>query len=142
MTYTMPTVDSTLTTNLSEIAKDFLNRISLKNGKIRASKPQNDGEAAYVWRMVVFYCSRNPKHRCMPVCADFDLVWPRNDEYEAARKEYGFSHPRTEALRSESYAWRTQRRKELELIVDEILKVTGIRSGSGAVAFGRALGMI
>jgi len=49
-----------------------------KDGKLRASKPK-DGNAAYIWRMVAFSVSTNPKHHCMPMTADFGVHIP--DDY-------------------------------------------------------------
>lgn len=43
-----------------------------KNGKYRVST-FDTGRAAYLWRMVAFFISKNYQHHCMPICADFDL---------------------------------------------------------------------
>jgi len=63
---------------LDERGRRIAERILVK-GVLRASKPPIDkgdpdtGIAAYVWRMVVFTVSDNPRHQCMPVMADLDL---------------------------------------------------------------------
>ena len=31
------------------------------------------GDAAYIWRMVAFYCSPIHQHHCMPITSDWDL---------------------------------------------------------------------
>ena len=142
MTYTMPIANSALINLISPEAQDFLNRITLKNGKLRATKPKNDGDACFVWRMVAFYASPNPKHKCMPVCADFDMVWEREDELEKAYRTLGWNDPSVTELFRQRFDWRAKRTKELNLIVDEILKVIPFSRRSGAAAFGRALGMI
>lgn len=51
---------------------------------IRASKPRIrnriDSYAAYVWRMVSFFCSPNPKLQCMPVMCWYDIIAPSDEE--------------------------------------------------------------
>ena len=58
-------------------AKKIAERIVRPDGTLRASKPATKDElgkkAAYVWRMVAFYVSPNPRHQCWPVCAVSDL---------------------------------------------------------------------
>jgi hypothetical protein len=68
-----------------EIAKKVLGR----SNRLRSSKPKDDGEAAYVWRMCAFLISTNRQHWSMPVTADFDLpypYWDRDDVHGAAEK--------------------------------------------------------
>lgn len=62
-------------------------------GLLRASKPPVDndldpesGKAAYVWRMVAFMASPMPAHRCMPVCAEFDLPGKFSERKELVKE--------------------------------------------------------
>lgn len=63
-----------------------------RNGEIKKSKPaidannQDTGYAAYVWRNVVFLVSSNPKHQCMPVCANFDMIEHGNERRELCKR--------------------------------------------------------
>ncbi len=50
--------------NKEQILKDLIK----KDGSFKTTKPK-DGHAAYVWRMVMFTISSDPKHHCMPVNA-------------------------------------------------------------------------
>jgi hypothetical protein len=65
-------------TATTETAKAYLPLLTNKQGNLRATKP-NDGNAAYVWRMVAFSLSTNPRHHCMPMTADFGVSVP--DDY-------------------------------------------------------------
>ena len=88
--YAMPTIDGT---NLDAEAKTYAEAIC-NQGRLRASKPPvrrwreadadasygyrmrsdaTQGRVAYVWRMVAFQISPNPKHQCMPCTAEFGL---------------------------------------------------------------------
>lgn len=58
----------------SEAALALLPLIT-RQGAIRASAPKN-GNAKYVWRMVAFAVSTDPKQHCMPCTADFGVVPP------------------------------------------------------------------
>ena len=42
-------------------------------GRLRATKPTCDGFVQYVWRMVAFLVSPNPRHHCMPCTAEFGI---------------------------------------------------------------------
>ncbi|MCX8008287.1 MAG: hypothetical protein N3A54_01135 [Patescibacteria group bacterium] len=59
--------------------KDILDKITLKNGRLRAAFPgkrkrtMEYGVAFYIWRNVVFYVSPINQHHCFPVGADFYL---------------------------------------------------------------------
>ena len=57
--------------NLSLEARALLTRITI-NGKLRKSPPV-DGVAKYVWRMVSFSLSSDPRLWCMPTTADFGI---------------------------------------------------------------------
>lgn len=78
--------------------------VNAKTGVLLASKPPiaftigvgsygqkvrchdySDGCAAYIWRMVAFAVSKNPKHHCMPTCADFDV--PREGRSHEEQRE-------------------------------------------------------
>ena len=103
-----------------EIAKKLLGRGS----RLRTSKPKDDGEAAYVWRMVAFQCSTNPQHWCMPMTADFDMpeeYWDRNDIHGAAKK-------------------RRARTEELKKIEDAIMENIPKSEWHGVRRWARALG--
>lgn len=69
---------------LSNDSREYAEKIS-KNGILRASKPKvnkedfKSGCAAYVWRMVAFQISTNPKHHCMPCTAEFDIELRTSD---------------------------------------------------------------
>jgi len=111
-------------TNLSgrdlEIAKKLLGR----GGRLRSTKPKNDGEAAYLWRMVAFQVSTNPQHWCMPVTAEYDLpeeYWDRNDIHGAAKR-------------------RQERIKELKEIEDAIMKTIPKNEWHGINRWGKAFG--
>jgi hypothetical protein len=127
-------------TNLSETAKRYAMAIcvfdkSSQCYRLRASKPQVtktkvpdekygyryepdavQGQVAYVWRMVAFAISPNPKHQCMPICADFDL----GGDFES----------------------RGAQRKALELIEDEIVKSVPRSQWHGVIRWGQAFGQI
>ena len=72
-------------------------------GKLRASKPDGNGDAAYVWRMVAFQISSVPAHHCMPICADFDIVVPEN------------------VSSTERYQYRRERAKVLNALADKVV---------------------
>ena len=72
-------------------------------GKLRASKPSEGGDSAYIWRMVAFQISPIAAHHCIPVCADFDIVVP-------------------DTLSStERYQYRRNRAKVLDALADKIV---------------------
>ena len=74
--------------NLMGEVRQYAELITKPDGTIRAGKPDPRksamyARAAYVWRMVVFQVSPNPRHQCMPCTADFDLHdedWHNRDE--------------------------------------------------------------
>jgi len=72
-------------------------------GKLRASKPTENGDSAYVWRMVAFQISPIGAHQSMPICADFDIVVPE-----------GMST-------TERYEWRRNRAKVLDALANKIV---------------------
>lgn len=122
MTY--PVIDlskSGLTGRDLEIAQRCLRR----DGTLRASKPdpKKDGEAAYVWRLVAYYISPNPKHHCNPCSHDFDLP----DIYwkgEGARER------------------RRAREAELKTVIDAMCDCVPKTQWHGVRRWGRALGAL
>lgn len=95
----MPVIDlEALRPDLEPMEVAIVRRIIASQGKnkgrLRASKPHVDndadplsGKAAYVWRMVAFMASPDPRHSCMPVTADWDLPVPYGQERRAMTKE-------------------------------------------------------
>jgi hypothetical protein len=65
---------------------DVVKEIVGKDGRLRHSKPAKaSGIGKYVWRMVAFCASPEPRHSCMPVMAFCDLPGKYgSDEYKAA----------------------------------------------------------
>ena len=103
-------------------------------GRLRASKPkvQNDvdplsGKAAYVWRMVSFMCSPNPKHSCMPVTADWDL--PVSDAYSGETIDL-----------TSKYNERREMANELDALVDKVVATLPV--SAGALSWARGFGII
>ena len=90
-------------------------------GRLRASKPSEGGDAAYVWRMVAFQISPISSHHCMPVCADFDIQVP--DSIKDS---------------SERYDWRRNRAKELNNLVDQIVNAIPATEWHGIKRWHRA----
>ena len=86
MTTTMPTLDIDqveMTADEREIAEQIIRA----DGSLYASKPKTaSGEAKYLWRMVAFGVSPNPRHHCIPVTADFDLDGTYDERREAAER--------------------------------------------------------
>ena len=76
----MPSINLDALT-LDEAERSLAEKIIATKGKnkgcLRAAKPSNAGDAAYVWRMVAFQVSPIPQHHCLPVCADFDIFVPK-----------------------------------------------------------------
>ena len=120
---------------LHDSARFYAEKITVK-GALRASKPTvkkvkvpsekygytlepDDpvaGNAAYVWRMVAFQISPNPKHQCMPCTATFDLPGPHEHQRFLA--------------------------EELDLIVKEIVDAVPPRQWHGVIRWGQVFGQI
>lgn len=151
--------DVILTAN-SEAAKAMLPLITNK-GVIRASKPKN-GNAAYVWRMVGFSVSRDPRQHCMPMTADFGVEVPDDWKVEAPvewveaqvvrtsqrQDDIDFCVKQKGSVRAYHVAnWtRYERRKAyikdvLDPIVDEIVKAVPPRQQAGTARWARAFGV-
>jgi hypothetical protein len=90
---------------LTDLERNMVAPIIANQGKnaggLRASKPDHcSGDSQYIWRMTAFTLSREPKHWCMPVMADFDIECPAGVE---SRSKY-----------------RAERAKRLDEIVDKV----------------------
>ena len=109
----------TLSYEEMEVASQVIGR----NDCIRSTKP-NGGKAAYVWRMTVFIVSKDGKHQCMPVCADFG-VYDEVPEYKAMDM-----HQRSLYL------------KGLDRIVDAIVEQVPLSQRAGVIRWGKALGQL
>lgn len=134
MTYRMPTIDklkaeNAIYQNYSNVEEGhrILALLQKKDGTLRASKPKvkaDDpvtGKAAYVWRMVAFMTSTNPRHQCMPCTADFDLP--------AINEETGKWGCRAARAMAE----------ELKVVEDAIVNAIDISEWHGVHRWGRAL---
>ena len=95
-----------------------------KDGSLYKSKPTKaDAWSKYVWRMLVFSLSTVPQHQCMPVTADDDIHRAyhgidRNERWDKVRKDI----------------------KELDEVVDRVMKVVPKTEWHGVLRWGRALG--
>lgn len=76
----------------------------------------DQGRAAYIWRMVAFQISPNPKHQCVPVCADFDLP----GDFDSRRQESRYC----------------------DCIVNEIVNAVPKNQWHGVIRWGQAFGQI
>jgi|GEM_PF-4563203 len=143
-------------------AISFLPLITSKNGELRSTKPK-DGNAAYVWRMVAFSLSTNPRHRCMPVTADFGVVVPDDfavnppgawlDEQveRTERSQYDIDFCVGEAGSVPMYhikRWLAHARREhfiktaLDPIVKEIVDSIPVTRQPGTMRWARAYGVV
>lgn len=104
---------------LSPEAARFVDEIvNPRTGQLYVSRPRSkSGDAQYVWRLVAFHVSANPRHQCMPVTADFYLGCG-------------------------SWAETRARSKELDSLVDEIVDAVPMSEWYGARRWGRALGVL
>lgn len=76
-----------------------------------------EGEAAYVWRMVAFYTSPDPRHQCAPCTADFDVPGDWGDEKRA-------------------------RLAELDLVVNAVLATLPVEEWHGVRRWGNVYGVV
>lgn len=99
------------------------------------------GSAAYVWRMLCFYCVAQHPHCCMPVMADFDI--PNDYDEESARAKYADWN---DWHKSPEYAdcdrLRKEKRVRLDALVDKVLSTIPKDQWGGIIRWGRALGSI
>jgi len=94
--------------------KTIVDQIMGRGGHVRSAKPKN-GEAAYVWRILLFTIGKRNQDWCMPVCADFDI--PVKD-----------------------YNERRNRAKELDKLVDKILDEIPYKFHHGTNRWGSVFG--
>src|SRR5262245_6200343 len=77
----------------SSLEFKIIRRILRDDGEIRASKPpikdRIDSYAAYVWRMVGFICSCDPKMHHLPVMCYYDLIVASEEERAMVVAELG-----------------------------------------------------
>ena len=123
----MPAIAIDAIADLTEDERKIVEKILRPDGRLRASKPSvpkkveikrpdrrwptyeligeeaiRAGEAAYVWRMVAFQISPEPKHQHMPIMADGDLngigdeKQPRQEELDDLVKRIVDSVPATQ----------------------------------------------
>jgi hypothetical protein len=111
-THNMPRLNPEM---YDSVTADYVRRISNK-GALRASKPRDDGEAAYVWRMTAFLISPISQHQCMPVTADWDI--------------------------KASYAERREITKRLDKVVDAIVDGVPKTQWHGVTRWGQAFGIV
>lgn len=105
-----------------------------KSGELRASKPQTNGNAAYVWRMVVFMVSPISRHHCMPVCADFDI------EVEHQVPKFGTVDEATYSAEVHTHSEiRRNKTKHLDELVDLIVELVPVNQRHGLLRWGHAL---
>lgn len=120
---TMPRIDLAAA-NLNDAELTMASLIISSKGKnkgcLRASKPSEQGDAAYIWRMVAFQISPLHQHWCMPICADIDIEVPDT------------------LSREERYNWRKNRAKELMTVVDRIVNTVKASEWHGIKRWHRA----
>ena len=91
------------------------------DASLYASKPTGaTGRGKYLWRMLAFGISPNPKHHCIPVTADFDLNDDLGGDWDATRAEA----------------------KVLNELATQVERLVPIEERHGTLRWGRALGMI
>lgn len=122
-----PKIDTT-TIDLTPEERRIAEIIVKRDGTLRASKPKAPkgadaetqrlySEAAYVWRMVAFFVSPNPRHHHMLVTADFSMK----------TADYG------------GYKERRRRIKELDVLVNKIVDAVPVTQWNGVRRWSQAL---
>lgn len=102
---------------LSDEERALFDQVVGSDGCLRASKPKKaDGDAKYLWRMLVFGLSPNEKHQCLPVMAEFDL--------------------------DGSFAERQERAKVLDALARRLEVTVPVAERHGTLKWGRALGVL
>jgi len=129
--YTEPTFDlDGLQANLTAEEWKLVSPCFKGDGQLRASKPDpkhNLGQSSYLWRMIVFDVSPNPKHQCMPCTADWDIQ-------PAAFENFPGDHNYQKRL--------ALTREVLDPIADKVCKMLPVTQRAGLLRWGRALGML
>ena len=132
-----------LTDSERKIASGIVATRGKNKGRLRASKPKverhlaghkhyeldsgpyespvyepdrDQGETAYVWRMVAFAVSPKSQHHCMPCTADFDVPGRWSEKRD--------------------------RLDELNALADKIISVIPARQHHGTIRWGQAFGQI
>ena len=107
---------------------EILSFVTLKNGRIRKSRPKYDneknpatGDAAYVWRHLVFSVSGDSQHQCMPVM-DFCYII-----HEGATSQERHENSR-------------RRMDKLDKLVDKVLATIPKTEWLGVQRWARAMG--
>lgn len=111
---------------LSGLERDLALAICGREGELRRSKPK-DGTAAYVWRMVGFQISSDPRMQCMPVTADWGVEIPADFQ---PGEEFDFR-------RRGAYC-----RERLDPVVNAIVDLVPKSEWHGIRRWGRALGVL
>ncbi|MDD1711231.1 MAG: hypothetical protein LUQ37_10035 [Methanoregulaceae archaeon] len=129
--YTEPTFDlETVRQQLTDSEWELVAPCFKTGGQLRASKPDpkaNLGQSSYIWRMIVFDVSPNPKHQCMPVTADWDIRPPAYENFPGDH-----NYQKRLALT----------RDILDPIADKVCKCLPPERRAGLIRWGRALGML
>jgi hypothetical protein len=130
-----------LTEDERKLANMIVANQGKNKGRLRAAKPKieyeiyqhrgrdyrvstyDTGRAAYLWRMVAFFISKNYQHHSMPIMADCDLPFRLdNDTWQAESRAMA---------------------KELDKLADKICNhCVPLRQQTGAMRWARALGGI
>lgn len=134
---------------LSEKEFEIAQAAFVKRGntyRLKASKPQQDGPYAYVWRMICYIASPKTQHHCMPVGADFyirdfdfnhrdDKYIPRDPDCETVKnwdtKTWNMMHKSTQRKNYIKY--------ELDPIVDKVLDTIPKTQWHGAKRWSKAI---
>lgn len=116
MRYEMPRLDID-SLDLTDDERDLAQQSIRPDGHLYGSKPREaTGEAKYLWRMLVWGLSPNPRHQCLPVMAEFDL----EGDYEEVRVRAG----------------------QLDALAQRIERQVPVQERHGTLAWGRAFGML
>jgi hypothetical protein len=109
------------TATARNFAAQILSTRGASKGRVKTSAPPY-GEVYYVWRMVRFFASPDPRASCMPVCADVNVGPSYTPHARDCRNWSSCTCGATEANAAANSARHT-RLKELDAIVNEILSV-------------------
>lgn len=78
-----------LSTEARAFAGAFVSSKGASRGRIKTSRPDGN-EAYYVWRMVRFYASPDPKASCMPMAAMDSLPTNSADHANTCKRAYAY----------------------------------------------------